>query len=289
MPHIAYVNGRYRPHAQAAVHIEDRGYQFADGAYEVIAIHQGRMIDEKPHLDRLGRSLEALSMAWPMERRALEFVLGETIRRNRLNDGALYLQITRGQAKRDHAFPENIRPSLVVTVRRSDLLANGAPDQGVFVVTLLDERWKRTDIKSISLLPNVLAKQKAKEAGAFEAWLLDDEGCITEGTASNAWIVTSSGALVTRNAGHAILSGITRAILLKLAEQEGITLEERPFSLKEALLADEAFLTSTTSFVKPVIRIDDHLIGNGRVGPLTTKLAALYRSRIAHRDEEGLG
>ncbi len=281
MSRIAYVNGRYRLHADAVVHVEDRGYQFADGVYEVIAVQRGRMVDAEPHLSRLDRSLSALRIPWPMSTRALRVVIGEVISRNRIVDSALvYLQITRGVAPRSHAFPSGIASSLVVTARRLPPFDRNAARKGVAVITIPDIRWKRCDIKSISLLPNVLGKQQAIDAGAFDAWMIDSGGAVTEGTASNAWIVSSAGELVTRQASNAILNGITRRVVLDIAAEQGCRLVERPFTVSEAKSAAEAFLTSTTSVVKPVVRIDDTMIGDGKIGPLTEDLLDFYAGHM---------
>jgi len=277
MPRYAYVNGRYVAHAQAQVHIEDRGYQFADGVYEVILIHDGRLIDEEPHLDRLAYSLKELRIPWPMARPALRLVLRELIVRNGVAHGTVYLQVTRGVASRDHKFPAHATPSLVATTKRQKPTLAA----GVAVITQPDIRWRRCDIKSVSLLPNILGKQAAAEAGAFEAWLVDDDGRITEGSSTNAWIVTPAGRLVTRNLSAAILSGITRLSLLQLVQSQGIAFEERPFSVAEAKEAAEAFLTSTTSLVLPVTRIDGEAIGDGQPGPLTMKLRDGYLRHLA--------
>ncbi len=282
MSRIAYVNGRYVPHRQAAVHIEDRGYQFSDGVYEVIATVRGRLIDEEAHLQRLDRSLSALRMRWPMTPAALRLVVRELIRRNRLSGlGAIYLQITRGVAPRNHPFPGGVEPALVMTARPLPPFDVEAARLGVRVIALPDERWKRPDIKSVSLLANVLAKQQAVEAGAYEAWLVDDKSLITEGTASNAWIVTRDGELVTRQADRAILNGITRCALIDLAGAHGVRLVERAFEVAEARNAAEAFLTSTTSWLKAVVRIDDAVIGDGRIGPLSERLLSSYVDRVA--------
>lgn len=285
MGRIAYVDGRYVPHRRAYVHVEDRGYQFADGVYEVIAVNRGRLIDEEPHLDRLTRSLAELRLRWPMSREALRLVMREMIRRNRLVGlGSLYLQITRGVAARNHLFPVRAEPVLVMTARALPPFDRQAARRGVRVITLDDLRWRRPDIKSVSLLPNVLAKQQAFEAGAYEAWLVDERGMITEGTASNAWIVTAADELVTRAADRSILGGITRAAVLRIARQHRLRLVERPFTVEEAKAATEAFLTSTTSWVKPVVDIDDVPVGDGVVGPLTERLLALY---AAHAEQNG--
>ncbi len=276
MSRIAYVNGRYVPHAQARVHIEDRGYQFADGVYEVFAVHRGRLIGEKGHMARLDHSLGALKIAWPMSPQALAVVVREVARRNRVENGLVYLQITRGVARRDHAFPKNVSSSLVVTARSSPPLDKQALRQGVDVITIPDIRWKRRDVKSTSLLPNVLGKQQAREAGAYEAWMVDDDGMVTEGTSSNAWIVTKKGELVTRNAGYSILNGITRLAVLEAATEAGVGFRERPFSVAEAKQAKEAFVTSSTSHVKAVTSIDGNPVGSGHVGELTSRILDLY-------------
>lgn len=281
MPRFAYVNGVYLPHAAATVHVEDRGYQLADGVYEVIALTQGCPIDLGAHLDRLGRSLEALRIAWPMERGPMSVVLRELVRRNGIGDGTIYLQITRGVAKREHVFPADVRSSLVVVARRHKLPTDEVFARGVAVIGIPDIRWKRCDIKSIALLPNVLGKQQAKEAGAFEAWMVDDEGHVTEGTASNAWIVTGAGEIVTRPSGAAILNGITRSSVARLARAQELTLVERPFTLDEARAAAEAFITGTTSFVMPVVSIDGKPVGQGKVGPVSHKLRQIYLEAIA--------
>jgi D-alanine transaminase len=281
MSRIAYVNGRYLPHRDAAVHVEDRGYQFADGVYEVIAVVDGRMIDEPPHMERLARSLAELRIAMPMPAAALSVVLRETIRRNRVQRGIVYLQVTRGVARREHAFPgPAVRPALVATARRMAPPSREAVEAGVAVVTLPDQRWRRCDIKSVSLLPNALAKQAARVAGAYEAWQVDGQGYVTEGSSTNAWIVTGDGSVVTRPVEDAILSGITRLRLIALARAEGIAVEQRAFTVQEAKAAREAFITSTTSFVMPVTRIDDQSIGNGRAGAVALRLRALYEAFV---------
>ena len=276
MTRIAYVNGRYVPHHEAAVHIEDRGYQFADGVYEVFFLHHGRLIGEQGHMDRLEHSLKELRIAWPMSRRAIGVVIREIARRNRVRDGFIYLQISRGVAQRDHQFPKDVDSSLVLTARRMAPLNKEELRQGVGVITIPDIRWKRHDIKSVALLPNILGKQQAHEAGAYEAWMVNDQGMVTEGTLSNAWIVTQDGELVTHNVSHAILNGITRLTVLEAAAEAGIQFSERPFSVAEALAAKEAFVTSSTSHLKAVTSIDGQTVGNGHVGELTTRMLDLY-------------
>jgi D-alanine transaminase len=276
MSRIAYVDGQYLPHRSAAVHIEDRGYQFADGVYEVFAVVGGHIVDEDPHLVRLKRSLGELRIAAPMPDAALKVVLHEVVRRNRIRHGVVYLQITRGVAPRDHSFPKAAKPVLVVTSRARKPADPSIADQGIAVITIPDIRWQRCDIKSIALLPNVLGKQSAREAGAYEAWLVDRDGYVTEGTSTNAWIVTADGAVVTHRADNAILNGITRLVVLNIIRREGYRLVERRFTVEEAKAASEAFLTSTTSTLLPVIKIDDEPVGNGAPGPLARGLREYY-------------
>jgi D-alanine transaminase len=278
MLRIAYVNGRYLPHEQASVHIEDRGYQLADGVYEVCIVREGRMIDEERHIRRLARSLDELQIRWPMHRSALAIVMREVVRRNRVRDGVVYVQVTRGVAPRNHPFPPaSVRPSLVVTARSTDVAAGEkSASEGIAVITTPDTRWERVDIKSVSLLPNVLAKQKAKEAGAIEAWFVDRDGLVTEGASTNAWIVTGEGVLVTRGLSNAILRGVTRDVVLDLLRREEIRFEERGFTVAEAIGAREAFITSAGNLVMPVIRIDGHAIGSGRPGEVSLKLRRLF-------------
>jgi D-alanine transaminase len=283
MSRIAYVNGRYRPHRDAVVHIEDRGYQFADGVYEVCEVADRRLVDERRHLERLQRSLKELRIDPPMTLPALSVVLHETIRRNRVVNGIVYLQITRGVARRDHAFPAaDTPPALVVTAKNLDPSRNARiAQEGMAVVTVPDNRWARVDIKSVSLLPNVLAKQAAREQGAREAWFVDAQGFITEGSSSNAWIVTKERKLVTRPADQAILRDISRTVLLDAIRAEGLVLEERPFKIAEALVAEEAFVTSASQIVLPVVRIDGKPVGTGAPGPV---VAALRREFHRHAE-----
>jgi D-alanine transaminase len=281
MLRIAYVNGRYLPHDHAVVHIEDRGYQLADGVYEVCLVRDSRLIDEERHMRRLTRSLEELQIRWPVHRSALAIVMREVVRRNRVRDGVVYAQVTRGVAPRNHPFPPaSTRPSLVVTARSTDMAAGEkSASEGIAVITTPDNRWQRVDIKSVALLPNVLAKQKAKEAGAVEAWFVDRDGMVTEGASTNAWIVTAEGVLVTRGLSNAILRGVTRDVVLDLLGREGFRAEERGFTVAEALGAKEAFITSAGNLVMPVIRIDGHVIGSGRPGDLSLKLRRLFFSQ----------
>jgi D-alanine transaminase len=229
----------------------------------------------------LERSLSELRIAMPMTRRALELVSHELLRRNGLSSGLLYIQVTRGVAPRNHAFPAHVRPALVMTTKNIDFSRQSKFDDGVGVVTTPDLRWARRDIKTINLLPNCLAKQTAVEAGTYEAFQVDDAGNVTEGTSSNAWIVDQDGMLVTRNLSNDILHGVTRRTVLAIASEEGVEFEERQFTVAEALAANEAFVTSATSFVTPVIRIDGNPVGDGLPGPLTKRLLAWYRDYVA--------
>jgi D-alanine transaminase len=281
MSRWAYVNGRYLPHANAAVHIEDRGFQFADSVYEYFAVFGGGLADAEGHFERLWRSLSELRIDRPMGEAALKMVLGETIRRNRVHDGAVYVQVTRGVSPRDHPFPIPApRPSLVVTAKNVDYsIAARRAQQGVKVLTQPDLRWGRCDIKSTGLLANVLAKQAAREAGAYEAWLVDQEGFITEGASTNAWIIDAQGRLRTRDTKANILRGVTRQTLLKVATEARVDFVEHAFSVEEAKQASEAFITAASTFVMPVVAIDDVSIGDGRPGPVATRLRDLYLQR----------
>ena len=280
MSRIAYVNGRYVPHRDASIHVEDRGFQFADGVYEVCEVRAGRLIDERRHLDRLDRSLSELRITPPMTRAALSVVLHETVRRNRVRDGIVYLQVTRGIARRDHGFPDKPIPaSLIVTSRSADpAKRDKAADAGVSIITVPDNRWDRVDIKTVGLLPNVLAKQAAKEAGAKEAWFVDTSGHVTEGSSTNAWIVTADGTVVTRPAEHGILRGITRTVILDILAAAGLKLEERAFTLNEARAAREAFFTSASNIVVPVVKLDGALVGDGKPGPVVRRLREEFYS-----------
>ena len=281
MSRIAYVDGQYLPHRSAGVHIEDRGYQFADGVYEVLAVVGGHLIDEGPHLARLARSLAELRIVPPMSDAALRIVLREVVARNGVRDGSVYLQITRGAAPRDHAFPRSAEPVLVVTGRRKKPPDPRLAAVGIAVITIPDIRWRRCDIKSVALVANVLGKQRAREAGAFEAWQVDGEGRVTEGTSTNAWIVTADATAVTRQADSAILNGVTRLAVFDIIRREGYRLVERPFTVAEAKAAREAFVTSTAVELLPVVRIDGDPVGSGTPGPLSQTLRAFYLAHTA--------
>jgi D-alanine transaminase len=277
MPRIAYVNGRYVAHRDASVHIEDRGYQFADGVYEVCEVARGFIVDMPRHLNRLERSLKELSIAWPVSRAALMIIMREVVRRNQVSTGLVYLQVTRGVASRDFAFPENAHSALVVVAKKVDpsFQAKRA-ESGIKVITVPETRWDRVDIKSTGLLANVLAKQKAKEAGCQEAWFVDTDGKVKEGGSSNAWIVTRDGVLVTRPADHGILRGITRTTLFDVAKKLGLKIEERGFSVAEAKAAREAFVSSATTIAMPVVEIDGTTIANGQPGSVTLSLREAF-------------
>ena len=278
MSRVAYVNGAFTRHADAAVHIEDRGYQFADGVYEVWAVFDGRLSDAKGHFTRLDRSLSELGIGWPVSKAALPFLLRETLRRNRIRDGLVYLQVTRGVAPRDHPFPDPpVAPSLVITARRVDpVAAEAKAAKGVGVITVPETRWGRCDIKTVGLLPNVLAKQRAREAAAYEAWFVDDMGLVTEGASTNAWIVDADGVLRTRDTQANILRGVTRGTLLGVAEAAGLKIDERGFTVEEAQGAREAFITGAGTLVTPVVRIDGKPVGDGAPGPVAKRLRRLY-------------
>jgi D-alanine transaminase len=278
MPRIAYVNGRYLPHAHAGVHIEDRGYQFADGVYEVCEVARGFIVDSVGHLNRLDRSLSELRIAWPVKRAVLVHIMREVIARNRVRNGMVYLQVTRGVAPRDHVFPAETTPSaLVVTAKRTDPAASAKrASAGIKVITVPENRWERVDIKSVGLLPNVLARQQAKEAGAQEAWFVDAEGKVTEGAATNAWIVSKDGDLITRPADTGILRGITRTTLMDVAKKLGLKVVERGFSVEEAKSAREAFMTAATTVIMPIVAIDGQPVANGHPGSVALSLREAF-------------
>ena len=282
MSRIAYVNGRYVPQSRAQVAVEDRGYLFSDGVYDVIPVHGGRLAFDERYLDRLDRSLAELKIARPMSRAALLQIMRELIRRNDVRNGGVYVQVTRGVAPRDHKFPKGIKPSLVLMAKRSkapspDLLAKGAA-----IITVPDQRWARRDIKCISLIANVLAKQAAAEQGAYEAWMIDDDGMVTEGSSTSAWIATAQGEVVTRPNGVEILPGITRAVVLDVVRELGLALQLRPFARDEAYAAREAFLTSSSNFVLPITRIDRRPVGEGKPGPIALRLREAYLKAARH-------
>ncbi len=277
---IAYVNGRYIEHSQASVHIEDRGYQFSDGIYEYIAFYNGVLLDGDLHFKRLERSLKEMEIAPPVSAAAMRIIANELIERNGRDDGGLYVQVTRGVAARNHLFPKNVRPALVMTVCGAKTPKAQEFEDGVKVITHIDNRWGRRDIKSISLLANIIAKQESSRQKVREAILVEKDGTVNEGSASNIFIVDKVGSLVTHPADHDILGGITRDVLIKLAHKAGIAVDERKFDIAEAKGANEAFITSTSINVLPVVKIDDRLVGKGKVGEVTLKLQQLYNAHI---------
>jgi D-alanine transaminase len=279
MGRIVYVNGRYAPYHEANIHVEDRGFQFADAVYEVMEVRTGRLVDATRHINRLWHSLNELSIPAPMSEPALRHVIAQTISRNRVHTGAVYLQVTRGAAPRDFAFPDPdlTPPSLVVIARARRAGANDAiAVNGIAVMTLPDIRWGRCDIKTVMLLPACLAKEQARAGGATEAWLVDANGYITEGASSNAWIIDSDGQLVTRSLGPELLPGVTRATAMDVVRNEDLKIIERPFTPQEAYQAREAFVTSASNVVMPVVKIDDRPIGDGTPGPIAPRLRSLF-------------
>lgn len=278
MSRIAYVNGRYLPFRDAKIHVEDRGYQFSDAAYEVCEVRGGRLIDERRHMVRLQRSLGELRIRMPVSPRALGVILREVVARNRIRYGTVYLQIGRGVARRDFAFPSPaVKPSVVVIAHPLNRVRNEAlAAKGITVVSVPDNRWGRVDIKTVGLLPAVLARQAALDKGARDAWFVDRDGRVTEAASANAWIVTGDGTVVTRQADHAILRGITRAVVIETMKEQNLKLEERAFNLKEAYTAREAFETSASQIVMPVVSIDGHAIGDGRPGPVAQALREAF-------------
>jgi D-alanine transaminase len=280
MTRSVYVNGRYLPYRDAKVHAEDRGFQFADAVYEVCEVCDGRLVDETRHMQRLARSLGELRIPQPMTADAWSRVLRETIRRNRVANGIVYLQVSRGARPRDFLFPgADVRPTIVCLARNvSPSRSETAAAKGIAVKTMPDIRWGRRDIKTVMLLPSALAKEAARGEGAKEAWFVDAGGYVTEGASSNAWIVDKQGRLVTRQADQDILRGVTRTTLIDLLKREKIELIERAFTVEEAKAAREAFITSATNIVMPVVRIDGQTVGNGEPGLLTLRLRSEFHS-----------
>jgi D-alanine transaminase len=285
MSRFAYVNGRFVRHGEAAVHIEDRGYQLADGVYEVWAVFDGKLADAEGHFTRLWRSLDELRIAHPMSQTALLLVLREAVRRNKIRNGLCYLQVTRGVAKRDHAFPNPaVPPAVVVTVKATDRAAADAKAaKGASVISTPETRWARCDIKSIGLLPNALAKQAARERGALEAWFVDDMGLVTEGASSNAWIIDGEGVLRTRDTNANILRGVTRTTLLEVIRETGVPFSEKPFTIAEAQAAKEAFITGAGSLLTPIVEVDGVKLGDGKPGEVATRLRRLYIERARQK------
>ena len=280
MSRIAYVNGRYVPHKDAEVSIDDRGYQFGDGVYEVVTVVNGVLADQDWHLDRLEFSLGELNIPMPISRDAFRIVISNVIRMNMIRDGLVYFQVTRGVMRRDHAYTSALTPQLIMTAKPMVIPAADS-DKAVKVITVPDQRWQRRDIKTTQLLPNCLAKTQAVAAGAYEAWMVDQDGCVTEGSSSNAWIVTHEGELITRPATYDILSGITRKAVLAIAAKRNLKIVERPFTPDEAKAAAEAFMSSASSLVTPIAMIDDHPVNDGKAGPVAMALRQAYFDHVA--------
>lgn len=275
MSRIVYVNGEYLPEKDAKISVFDRGFLFADGVYEVSAVIGGKLLDNDAHLTRLARSMSELKMTPPASGEEITAIMEEMVRRNDIDEGLVYLQVTRGAADRDFAFPEDATPSLIMFTQKKSLSDNPAAGKGISVITVPDIRWKRRDIKTVGLLPASMAKQAALDAGANDAWFVED-GFVNEGSSNNAFIVTHDGKIVTRHLGNEILHGITRKAVMELARRENLEIDERPFTPDEAYEAREAFSTSASAFVMPVVKIDDHTLGNGVPGPVAEKLRKLY-------------
>jgi D-alanine transaminase len=275
MSSIVFVNGSFLPFEEASIPIMDRGFLFADGIYEVSAVLNSRLVENDAHLARLDRSLDQIRIANPYTAQEWTRLEEELVRRNGLVEGVVYMEVTRGAAERDFAFPKDAKPTVVMFTQVKNITRAPAAETGVAVVTVEDLRWKRRDIKSVALLAQVLAKQAAAEAGVFEAWMVED-GDVTEGSSSTAFIITRDGRIVTRPLSNAILPGITRQSVMRLAQEHGLKVEERLFTIEEAHAAAEAFLTSASSFVMPVVEIDGKPVGNGRPGALTRRLRQLY-------------
>jgi D-alanine transaminase len=280
MSRIVFVNGSFVPYEQASIPIMDRGFLFADGIYEVSAVLDGRLVDNAAHLARLDRSLGEIRIANPYSTAEWVGLEEEMVRRNDLREGLVYMQVTRGVSERDFAFPKDVTPTVVMFTQEKNMVAAPLARTGAKVITVPDLRWERRDIKSVALLAQVLAKQAAAEAGVAEAWMVED-GFVTEGGSSTAFIITRDNRLVTRPLSHAILPGITRRSVMRLAEEAALTVEERLFSVQEAYDAAEAFFTSATSLVMPVVQIDDLTIADGKPGPLAQRLRALYLDMAA--------
>lgn len=280
MTRVIYVDGQYQPYDQASVHCEDRGFQFGDAIYEVIEVRDGKLVDETRHMQRLDRSLGELQMAKPMSASAWAHVMRETIRRNRVRNGIVYLQVSRGTAQRDFLFPEvGTAPTVVCLARPTNRDANEArAANGIAVVSQADPRWNRCDIKTVMLLPASLAKQSAKAQGAGEVWFTDEEGYVTEGGSSNAWIVTADGELVTTPASNAILRGVTRMTAMDVAAEHQLKVVERRFTIAEAKAAKEAFITSASNLVTPVTAVDGESIGDGTAGTIAMRLRAAFHN-----------
>ena len=277
MSRIVYVNGEYVPEEEAKISIFDRAFLFADGIYEVTAVLDGKLVDYEPHMERLHRSLRELDMAQPISDAELKEMHLQLMTRNNITEGLIYMQITRGVAERDFSYPENAKQTLVAFTQLKELFDPPAAKTGIRIITIPDIRWLRRDIKTTGMLAQAMGKQAAKEAGVNDAWMVED-GYVTEGTSNTAFIVVDENRLITRPLSNAVLPGITRRMILKLAESGVITVEERMFTVDEAKSASEAFLTSASSFVMPIVEIDGAMVGGGQPGPVSRKLREMYIS-----------
>jgi len=284
MSRTFYVNGDFVPEAEARISVLDRGFLFADAVYEVSTILDGKLIDNKAHLARLARSLGELSMAPPAPDDQIVAAQHKLVEVNGVTEGLLYLQVSRGVADRDFAFPKNPVSSLVMFTQEKSLLASPMAERGMRVVSIPDQRWGRRDIKTVQLLAPSLAKQAAVDAGVDDAWMVED-GFVTEGTSNNAYIVTGERTIQTRHLGSEILSGITRAAVLKFARESNYTVVEEPFTIEQARAAKEAFVTSASSFVMPVVEIDSAAVGDGKPGPVTRELRQIYIDTARERQD----
>lgn len=284
MSRTFYVNGEFVAEENAKVSVLDRGFLFADGVYEVSTVLKGRLIDNAAHMRRLARSLSELSMAPPCSDEEILEAQLKLIEMNNLDEGLLYLQVTRGVADRDFAYPANAKSSLVMFTQAKNLLNSPMAEQGMHIISIPDQRWKRRDIKTVGLLAPCMGKQAAVDAGVHDAWMLED-GLVTEGTSNNAYIVTKDKKIQTRHLGHEILSGITRQAVLKFATQAGYTVVEEPFTIEDAREASEAFITSASTFVMPVVNIDGVALGDGKPGPVSMELRKIYiQTALEHQD-----
>eukprot|EP00752_Nemacystus_decipiens_P019093 g17149.t1 len=274
MTRIAYVNGEFLPLAEAKISVLDRGFLFADGVYEVTAVIDGKLVDNAPHLARLERSLGEIEMAHPVPMEEITTLQLELVKRNNLTEGGIYLQVTRGAAERDFAYPKDAKPSLVMFTQERNLVNDPRATTGVSVVTTPDLRWKRRDIKSVAMLAQAMAKQQAAKVGAAEAIMVED-GVVTEGSSSTAWIVKGE-KLITRNLSNSVLPGVTRLSVLSLCEELGLEVEERTYTVEELYEADECFITAATTLVMPVVKVDERHMSNGAPGPIATQLRQRY-------------
>lgn len=279
-----YVNGDFVAEEDAKISVLDRGFLFADAVYEVSTVLKGRLIDNTAHLKRLARSMSELGMAAPCSDEEIVAAQLKLVEMNNLDEGLLYLQVSRGVADRDFAYPANAKSTLVMFTQAKNLLESPMAEQGMHIISIPDQRWKRRDIKTVGLLAPCMGKQAAVDAGVHDAWMVED-GLVTEGTSNNAYIVTNDKKIQTRHLGHEILSGITRQAVLKFAQKAGYTVVEEPFTIEDARQASEAFITSASTFVMPIVNIDGVALGDGKPGPVSTELRKIYiETALEHQD-----